>query len=270
MKDDHAAFTGSIPEYYDRVLVPLIFAPCADELVARIKQTRPSRILELACGTGAVTTRLSQTLGPSAKITATDLNTAMLEVARSKSASENCVAWRQADAGALPFEPGSFDTVACQFGWMFFPDKARAMREARRVLVPHGRLFYNTWDRIEHCPVYEETNDAVRALFPEDPPRFYEVPFSFYNEGENRQLMSDGGFSDISVEIRSSEGERMTAQAMAEGIVRGSPVVPEIEARKGDVAAVVASIAKRLADRFGAEPFASPMKAVFCSATAPS
>ena len=193
----------------------------------------------------------------------------MLEVARSKSNAASIV-WRQADATDLPFEARSFDAVVCQFGWMFFPDKALAMREARRVLIPGGRLFYDVWDRIENCPVYQEANNAVHELFPVDPPLFYEAPFTMYDERQNRKFMNDAGFQDISVELVSHQGARMTPDRMAEGVVRGSPIVPEIQARNGNVGETITYIAKRLEGRFGSRPFTSPMKALFCEATAPS
>ncbi len=270
MKDDHAAFVGSIPQYYDRILVPLIFAPCADDLVARVKPCAASRVLELACGTGSVTTRLAETLGPSARIMATDLNDAMLDVARLKQISGAAVTWQQADATALPFAARSFDAVVCQFGWMFFPDKARAMHEARRVLVPGGRLFYTVWDRIESCPVYDLANAAVHACFRADPPTFLQTPFGMSDPDVHRRLMADAGFTGVSIDVLAHTGAPMNAARMAEGIVRGGPLATEIEARKGDVAAVVRSIEERLEDRFGREPFTSPMKAVFCTGSAPS
>jgi ubiquinone/menaquinone biosynthesis C-methylase UbiE len=56
----------------------------------------------------------------------------MLGYARAK-LPELEIAWQRADAQELPFPDASFDAVACQFGIMFVPDKARALREARRA-----------------------------------------------------------------------------------------------------------------------------------------
>ena len=67
---------------------------------------------------------------------ATDLNQPMLDHATARRLADGRIEWRQADALALPFEDGSFDAVACQFGVMFFPDKVQGYREARRVLRP--------------------------------------------------------------------------------------------------------------------------------------
>ena len=72
-------FAGSIPELYERYLVPLIFQAYADDLAARVAARQPGSVLEIAAGTGVVTRQLAQALPPSVPVVATDLNPAMLE-----------------------------------------------------------------------------------------------------------------------------------------------------------------------------------------------
>ena len=70
------------------------------------------------------------------------------------------------------------NAVVCQFGVMFMPDKIAAYREAHRVLVATGRYLFNVWGRLADNPLSEVVSRAVEALFPEDPPRFFErTPF---------------------------------------------------------------------------------------------
>src|SRR2546423_1123054 len=121
MSDKDAAFVGSIPENYDRYLGPMLFAPYALDFAQRLNLPENSCLLELACGTGIVTQRLREALPNSVKITATDLNLAMLDYARHQFVEEENLEWQQADAINLPFADNTFHTVACQFGWMFFP-----------------------------------------------------------------------------------------------------------------------------------------------------
>src|SRR6516225_2940672 len=109
---------GSIPQIYDSLLVPLIFEPYAADLAERLSARAPSRVLEIAAGTGVVTRALASTLPESVSIVATDLNQAMLDHA-SKVGTQRPVEWRQADAMQLPFPDGTFDSVVCQFGVMF-------------------------------------------------------------------------------------------------------------------------------------------------------
>ena len=140
-----SAFKGSFPEFYDRYLVPMNFAPYARILAGRAKDLAPSRVLETAAGTGIVTEELVRALPPDVTITATDLNQPMIDHALAKPDMAG-VTWRQADAVKLPFPDGSFDLVVCQFGVMFFPDKQAAFREASRVLRHGGTFLFIVWD----------------------------------------------------------------------------------------------------------------------------
>ena len=134
MTDKDKVFAGSIPELYDTWLVPLIFEPFARDLAHRVAAARPARVLETAAGSGAVTRALAPLLGPDARYVVSDLNPPMLERAAGRQGADERITWRQADALDLPFAEKSFDAVCCQFGAMFFPDRAAGYREARRVL----------------------------------------------------------------------------------------------------------------------------------------
>src|SRR3954447_22547188 len=142
MAQSDTVFSGSIPALYDRYLGPLIFAPYAADLAARIVRGSAGRVLETAAGTGVLTRALAASLPGAAKIIATDLNQPMLDFAAAQPGGES-VQWQQADALALPFPDRSFDVVACQFGAMFFPDKVTGFREALRVLQPEGRFVFS-------------------------------------------------------------------------------------------------------------------------------
>ena len=132
MTDDPSRFVGSVPENYDRHLGPRIFEGYADDMADRVAAHKPSRVLELAAGTGILTRRLRDVLPDSCEIVATDLNEPMLEIAREKTGNPASIIFQQADGTDLPFADESFDLVACQFGVMFFPDKHRGYTEVLR------------------------------------------------------------------------------------------------------------------------------------------
>src|SRR5262249_42591898 len=162
-------FAGSIPEIYDRLLVPLIFESYARELAAQVASVEPQDVLETAAGTGVLTRAIAARLPTQARIVATDLNQPMLDRAAQRQADDSRITWRQADALALPFEDQSFDVVACQFGAMFFPDKAQGYREACRVLKRGGHFFFNVWDRISENEFADVVTEALARIFPKDP-----------------------------------------------------------------------------------------------------
>jgi len=231
MKDQELRFTGSVPTNYDRLMVPLIFQPYADELAERASAFRPSRILETAAGTGVVTQALHDAL-PDAEIVATDLNQPMLEVARQRIVSGN-VRFQQADALELPFADSSFDLVVCQFGAMFFPDRVRGHSEARRVLNDGGRYLLGIWDRIERNPVSNASQDSLVELFPGDPPLFLlEGPFSYSDPFAIERDLRAAGFSDVQIDTVERRSRSPSAREAAEALCYGTPMGVEVEDRE--------------------------------------
>jgi SAM-dependent methyltransferase len=247
------AFAGSIPKLYERYLVPLIFEPYAADLALRIVPRHPSRVLEIAAGTGVVTRQLAEALPPAVSIVATDLNQAMLDQAAAEGTSRP-VEWRQADALHLPFPDEFFDVVVCQFGVMFFPDKVRAYAEARRVLRPGGQFIFNVWDRIDHNDFANTVTHAVGTLFPDDPPRFLaRVPHGYHDLSVIAQDLARGGFT------QSPQGTTLAARSRADSphipamaYCQGTPLRGEIEARGPSRLAEATDIAaSAIADQFG-------------------
>ena len=267
VQDSDKVFAGSIPGLYDRYLVPLLFAPFAEDLTERLRGFAGEHVLELAAGTGIVTGRLAQVL-PKAKIVATDLNQAMLDVASAKFTAPQ-VTYRQADAQALPFDDSRFDAVICQFGVMFFPDKPGAYREAWRVLKPGGRLAFNVWDRIEANAVTKTVADAVASAFPQDPPRFLDrVPHGYHDEGAIRDALGQAGFEDIAVSVVKKPCRAPSARDPACGFCQGSPLRGEIEARDATrLDEVTGRAEKALVERFGAGSIEGTMQALVIEAT---
>jgi SAM-dependent methyltransferase len=171
MKDDAAGFTGSIPEHYDQGLGPVIFVDYAADMAHRVAACAPSRVLETAAGSGIVTRQLRDALPNGTQLTATDLNAPMLDVARTKFQPGEQVEFKPADAMALPLEDGSFDAVVCQFGVMFFPDKAKSYREVYRVLAPGGHYWLSVWDSHSYNPWARIVHEVCGRFFPADPPQ---------------------------------------------------------------------------------------------------
>ena len=164
MLETDKVFAGSIPENYDRYMVPLIFEPYAADFARRAASLSPSAVLETAAGSGVVTRALAPRLPRrGASYIVTDLNQPMLDYAATRVADKR-ISWRKADAQALPFEDAAFDLVCCQFGVMFFPDRPSGYREARRVLKPGGCFLFNVWDRIEENVFANDVTNANRAI----------------------------------------------------------------------------------------------------------
>lgn len=261
-------FVGSIPQLYDQYLVPLIFQPYAAILAERVLAAEPQDVLETACGTGVLTQALASELPATASIVATDLNQPMLDYAATK-AYQMPIAWRQADALALPFENGVFDIVVCQFGAMFFPDRIQAYNEARRVLRPGGQFLLNVWDRIAENEFADVVTHALAEFFPNDPPRFLaRVPHGYHNRDRIRQELAAAGFAPVAMEAFAETSGAASSRDPAIGYCQGSPLRAEIEALDASrLEEATDSAAEALARRFGRGPIEGRMRAFVIAAS---
>jgi SAM-dependent methyltransferase len=260
-------FAGSIPKFYEEHLVPLIFEPYAGELASRLasrKLTRKlTRVLEVAAGTGVVTRHLASVLPKDVSIVATDLNQPMLDMAAEMGTSRP-VEWRAADAMQLPFKEGGFDAVVCQFGVMFFPDKAKAFSEARRVLRPTGVLLFNVWDRIEENEFADTVTTALESLFPKDPPRFLaRTPHGYHDVALVGRDLQGGGFvSRPQIDTVAARSKAASPRIPALAYCQGTPLRSEIEARdRTRLAEATDFAAAAVARRFGAGAVDSKIQA---------
>lgn len=253
MLETDKLFAGSIPENYDRYMVPLIFEAYAADMARRAAALSPDAVLEIAAGTGVVTRALAPKLSAGASYVVTDLNQPMLDYAASRQPPDDRISWRQADALALPFADAAFDLVCCQFGAMFFPDRVAAYREARRVLKAGGHLLFSVWDRIEENVFADDVTNALARMFPGDPPRFLaRTPHGYHDTALIRSELEQAGFSDVGIETRAEQSRAASPRIPALAYCQGTVLRNEIEARdSGKLEAATDYAASAIADRHG-------------------
>ncbi|MGH7535772.1 MAG: class I SAM-dependent methyltransferase [Gemmatimonadales bacterium] len=262
MAERHAAFVGSIPANYDSYLGPILFHQYADDLAARLPVFRGVRVLEIACGTGILTERLVQRLAGQGTMIATDLNEAMIAHARARIPDDPALEWRQADGTSLPFPDRAFDAAVCQFGLMFFPDKAKGVREAFRVLKPGGTYLLSVWAKIAENAICRIAHDTFRTFFPDDPPQFDQIPFSLHDTAAVRALLVDAGFGDVECATVEKVGRSPSAADAAIGLVEGNPVYGSIMERRPEALAdIKAAVARNIAAELGDHPVRSALRA---------
>jgi ubiquinone/menaquinone biosynthesis C-methylase UbiE len=263
MSETDKVFAGSVPENYDRYMVPLIFEPYAADIARRAASLSPSAVLETASGSGVVTRALAPRLPRGASHVVTDLNQPMLDYAAARQPPDIRIKWRQADALALPFANAAFDLVCCQFGAMFFPDRTSGYREARRVLKRGGHFLFNVWDRIEENIFADDVTNALATMFPNDPPRFLaRTPHGYHDTALIRRELEEAGFSDVVIETIAEQSRASSPRIPAVAYCQGTPLRNEIEARDaGKLESATDYAASSIAERHGRGAVAAKIQA---------
>jgi SAM-dependent methyltransferase len=183
-------------EVYDEAFVPALFAQWGPVVAAAAGIKPGDRVLDVACGTGALTLAVAERVGPAGSVVGLDANADMLAVARCKPAP---VEWLEGRAEALPLPDVSFDAVVSQFGMMFFDDRPAALREMKRVLRPSGRLAVAVCDAIESSPGYAAFADLLNRLFGQAVADAFRAPFALGDSGMLSALAREATLPDAKV-----------------------------------------------------------------------
>ena len=183
-------------DVYDEFFVPALFAQWGP-VVADAAAVRPGkRVLDVACGTGALTLAVADRVGPDGSVVGLDANPEMLEVARRKSTA---IEWIEARAEAMPLPDMSFDAVVSQFGLMFFEDRAGAVREMMRVLRPRDRLAVAVCGAVETSPGYAAFAALLDRLFGIAVGDAFRAPFVLGKPQQLLEIAREAGIIDASV-----------------------------------------------------------------------
>jgi len=193
--------SGNVSEIYDKYLVPALFGAWAPVLLKLVSPRIGERVLDLACGTGTVARLALEQVGPAGRVVGLDISAGMLTVARSVPSPQGRIEWKEGDALAIPFPDASFDIVTCQLGLQFFPDRAKAAREMKRVLVPNGRLGVLVWRPIRYSPGFATLEQALEHHAGPEAAKWMRSPFSLGSAQELRTLLHEAGFSGTTIQI---------------------------------------------------------------------
>ncbi len=220
--DRASAFTASsVPEEYERRLAPAVFEPWAEVLLDAVAIAPGSRVLDVASGTGVVARAAARRAGGDGHVTASDVSPAMLAHAGGIAAASGAapIEYREASADALPFADGSFDVVVCQQGLQFFPARAAALGEMRRVLRPGGVVGVAVWAEGHPLEPFGVYGDELAAIGAEPPFPNAFVSDTFVMGLERvRSLLEEAGFSLVEASVVERDVSWPDAAAVAAGV----------------------------------------------------
>jgi SAM-dependent methyltransferase len=161
------------------------------------------RVLELAAGPGDTGFLASELIKPGGVLVSSDLSERMLDVARERAAAQGIdnVEFAQLSVEWIDLETASVDAILCRWGIMLVPDPEAAVREARRVLRPGGRVAVAVWDEARLNPWATIPGRALVELGFEQPPD-PNAPGMFVLAPAERlgELLESAGFVDVEVD----------------------------------------------------------------------
>jgi ubiquinone/menaquinone biosynthesis C-methylase UbiE len=182
-------------------LTDFMYQPLGDMTVERAALRPDERVLDIGCGCGTTTLKMAKLVAPGGDITALDVSTLMLAVAREKTKSAAVpIKLVNADAETYDLGPASFDVMFSQFGLMFFTNPSAALTNFHRALKPNGRIAFVCWRGPELNPWFVLPFEAVRNYMPEmeaPNPDAPASPFSFASKEKVEDMLHDAGFVDM-------------------------------------------------------------------------
>lgn len=184
---------------YDRT-GPRFFSHLGKKLIEFARIPPRARVLDVACGRGAVFVPASTAVSATGQVIGIDISEGMIEQARSEVSLQGLANTKvlKMDAESLDFPDSSFDFVLCGLCLFFFPNLDQALTGFLRVLKPGGRLVASTFQAVEDARTkrWDELDDAFKDYLKPVPSA---VTKKLDSEAEIRQVLSQAGFSEIEV-----------------------------------------------------------------------
>jgi len=222
----------SIPEGYERFMLRQLFEPWAGELVARAGIGPGHRVLDVASGLGPVARVAAEAAGPGGRVVASDISPAMLTLAAARPAGprQAPIEYLPCPASAIAADDDSFDAVLCQHGLQFFPDRAAAAGEMRRVARSGGIVVLSTWSAEHPLGLFGPVNETLRESGLAEPfPRAFDHDSYRVSVADLRELLQMAGLRDVRVETVGLDARWQTVEA-ATATLLGTPFGPLVSA----------------------------------------
>jgi ubiquinone/menaquinone biosynthesis C-methylase UbiE len=229
---DAGQLTSSAAEIYDEFFLPALFGAWPPRLVEAAHLDAGMRVVDVACGTGALTIQAARAVAPGGNAVGLDVNPGMLAVARRKAPE---IDWREAPAEAIPLESGEFDAAVSQFGLMFFQDRRAAIREMWRVLRPGGRLVIAVWDSLENAPGYRAVVALLARMFGDEIAELLRAPYNLGDAELLESLLLESGVEHPHVSRSTGEARFPSIRSWMHTDVRGWTLSDRLDDQQFDL-----------------------------------
>ena len=225
----------------------------AELIIARAELQSGERVLDVGCGTGAVSELAAHAVGGSGSVLATDISAPLLDRAAQRLNGLSNVSVQLGDAASADWPKQPFDVAVSRFGVMFFDDPPAAFAHIMSALRPDGRVVFAAWGPLADNPYWSIGAEAARnrlGALPSSPPNA-PGPLGLADQGYATSVLRQAGPADFTVSPETIHLEYPgTAVDLADLMVALGParrIINAFEGSAADAAAIRDGIAERLA-----------------------
>ena len=183
-------------------LLDQVLKPFEDLLVEAVPVGSGSRVLDVGCGTGAVTLATARRVGAQGWCVGVDISEPMIAAARARAELESTPAsFIHADAQTHAFGPATFDRIVSRFGVMFFDDAVQAFANLRQAARDGAELDFAAWRSAAENPFMTTAERIAAPLLPNLPARRPDAPgqFAFADQHRVRHILEASGWREIDI-----------------------------------------------------------------------
>ena len=189
------------------------------ELFSRAKIKKSDKVLDIGCGGGDTTFRVSKLLADEGHVVGADISHTLLNHAKSKFSNFDSMKFMHCDAQNYSFDENYFDKVISRFGVMFFENPYEAFKNIFGSIRIKGSLNFVCWTNLMENEFITEGMDIItkytQKVLPEvtkDP-----GPFAFSDREYVNEVLQSAGFKNINIDkVYTSISTRDSAEQDAE------------------------------------------------------
>lgn len=209
-----------------QVMMDQMLHPFQERLVAAVAAQQGERVLDVGCGTGAVTLAIARQQRPGGAVTGIDISAPMLAAAEARRNAAGLAArFLLADAENHDFPPAGFDMLVSRFGVMFFGQPVAAFANLRRATRPGGALHFFSWRGGTENSFMTLAERVAGPLLPALPPRQPGAPgqFAFADHDHVWGILRQSGWNRIDIAPAAAEC-RLPADQLPTYLTRFGPL----------------------------------------------
>lgn len=205
-------------------------------------------VLDVACGTGAVSREAFSRLGPAGMLVGIDFSRGALKIARENVPAGHFV---EMDAENIGLR-GRFDRVLCQYALMFFPEPARVLKELRLLLKKGGTIAVAVHGTAQGVPYFSTIMEPVLKRIPDIRPEGAPTVHRFGDPKDLENVLASAGFASVTVKkfVFDYEAGPFSEYWSDYMSTTAAAIRPKIEAKGAQVVAEIKKEAEEKAQRF--------------------